>query len=259
MIEVRWNQNLAALGVAGSSASSKPVSSGSFQTKLQAAVSAPADLEDIFSRAAQKYQVPENLLKAVAKVESNFQADAVSSAGATGIMQLMPSTAKGLGMTDSTDPEQNIMGGAKMLSQLLSQYDGDIKLTLAAYNAGAGNVAKYGGVPPFAETQAYVKKVMQYLDEDIAIPQTTASSSESSGVSSGTDLSGLLGTLAAGSNTAGNSAADLAAQVLFGETDKEYTYEDYQLFLDMYLSQIQLSIAEQWQQNDSDNTAQFWL
>ena len=147
----------------------------------------------------------------------------------------------------------------KMLSQLLSQYDGDIKLTLAAYNAGAGNVAKYGGVPPFAETQAYVKKVMQYLDEDIAIPQTTASSSESSGVSSGTDLSGLLGTLAAGSNTAGNSAADLAAQVLFGETDKEYTYEDYQLFLDMYLSQIQLSIAEQWQQNDSDNTAQFWL
>ena len=80
-------------------------------------------------------------------------------------MQLMPKTAEGLGVTDSYDPRQNILGGAKLISQLLDKYDGDKSLALAAYNAGSGNVSKYGGIPPFKETQNYVKKVLEKYSE----------------------------------------------------------------------------------------------
>lgn len=128
------------------------------------------DLNDIFERAADKYNVPVTLLKAIGKVESNFRPDAVSAAGACGVMQLMPGTAAGLGVTDSFDPEQNIMGGAKYISQMLNMYDGDVTLALAAYNAGCGNVNKYGGVPPFKETQAYVQKVTEAMGGDLTMP-----------------------------------------------------------------------------------------
>lgn len=127
-------------------------------------------LDHIFERAAAKYNISIDLLKAVAKAESNFNPNAVSKAGAQGVMQLMPATAKELGVVNSFDPEQNIMGGAKYLSGLLKKYDGDVKLSLAAYNAGSGNVRKYGGIPPFKETQNYVVKVMKYMNEDITIP-----------------------------------------------------------------------------------------
>lgn len=120
------------------------------------------DYDSIFEAASKKYGVPVNLLKAVAKVESNFHPNATSRCGAMGIMQLMPGTAKGLGVTDAYDPEQNIMGGAKYLSQLLHRYNGDVSLTLAAYNAGPGTVKKYGGIPPFA--QGYVNKVLKNYD-----------------------------------------------------------------------------------------------
>lgn len=131
-------------------------------------------LGEIFHTAAERYGVPENLLKAVAKAESGFRADAVSHCGATGIMQLMPSTAAALGVKDASDPEQNIMGGAKYLGELLHCYGGDAKLALAAYNAGGGSVEKYGGVPPFAETQAYVRKVLQYAEESPSSAGTAA-------------------------------------------------------------------------------------
>lgn len=120
-------------------------------------------LDDIFDRAANKYDVSVSLLKAIGKAESGFNDKAVSRCGAQGIMQLMPATAKSLGVTDSFDAEQNIMGGAKYISGLLKKYEGNSTLALAAYNAGSGNVAKYGGVPPFDETQNYVKKVTEFM------------------------------------------------------------------------------------------------
>ena len=124
-------------------------------------------LDSIFQQASNTYNVPINLIKAVAKAESNFNASAVSSAGAQGVMQLMPKTAQSLGVQDSFDAEDNIMGGTKYLSQLLNKYDNNVTLALAGYNAGMGNVAKYGGVPPFEETKNYIEKVMNYAKIDI--------------------------------------------------------------------------------------------
>lgn len=129
-------------------------------------------MEAIFQTAADTYQVPLNLLKAVAKAESDFDPNCTSNAGAMGIMQLMPSTASALNVTDPYDAEQNIMGGAKLLSQLLKKYDGNLPFALAAYNAGSGNVDKYNGIPPFRETQNYVKKIMGYLNQEITIPKS---------------------------------------------------------------------------------------
>ena len=102
------------------------------------------DYDEYFNKASTTYNVDKRLLIAVAKTESDFNPKATSGAGAKGIMQLMDRTAKDLGVTNSYDPEQNIMGGAKLLSQLLKKYDGDRNKALAAYNAGTGNVARYG-------------------------------------------------------------------------------------------------------------------
>lgn len=143
-------------------------------TEIQA-----GDLDAVFEEAAQRYDVPVNLLKAVGKAESNFDPYAQSAAGAQGVMQLMPETAGSLGVTNPFDARSNIMGGAKCLADNLRRYDGDIDLTLAAYNAGSGNVAKYGGVPPFAETQNYIKKVKEYMGMTLEagqVPQAVSGS-----------------------------------------------------------------------------------
>jgi len=120
------------------------------------------DLDAIFEAAGQQYNLSTSLLKAVAKVESDFRPNVTSSAGAMGVMQLMPGTAKYLGVTDAYDPEQNIMGGAKYLRELLDRF-GDVRLALAGYNSGPNNVTKYDGVPPFCEN--YVSKVLEYMGE----------------------------------------------------------------------------------------------
>ena len=120
------------------------------------------ELEKYFAEAAALYSVDVNLLKAIAKAESNFNASATSGAGAMGIMQLMPDTISGLGITDAYDAHDNIMGGAKLIAEYIERYNGDLSMALAAYNAGPGNVDKYNGIPPFEETQSYVRKVMDY-------------------------------------------------------------------------------------------------
>lgn len=162
----------------------------SFQTALeQASLSTGSNqLEQYFQEASNTYGVPISLLKAVAKAESNFNQNVVSSAGAVGIMQLMPETAKDLGVNNIYDTRENIMGGAKELSRLLKRYDGDLTLTLAGYNAGIGNVQKYGGVPPFTETQNYIKKVTSYMGQDIEIPNTAQTQTMNT---SGTETSQL--------------------------------------------------------------------
>ena len=132
------------------------------QTAYNDLLSGAEKYADIIAKASAKYDVPEKLLASVMKQESNFNPTITSTAGAQGLMQLMPSTARYLGVTDSTDPQQNIMGGAKYLRQMLDQFDNNISTALAAYNAGPGNVRKYGGIPPFKETTNYVKKVMNY-------------------------------------------------------------------------------------------------
>lgn len=118
------------------------------------------DFKQIIEEAASKYGVDTRLVEAVIQTESNFDPSAISSAGAEGLMQLMPSTAANLGVANSMDPEQNIDGGVKLLRQLLNSYSGDVSMALAAYNAGPSAVNKYGGIPPYEETQNYVQRVL---------------------------------------------------------------------------------------------------
>lgn len=122
--------------------------------------------EEYFQLAADTYQVPVNLIKALAKAESDFDANAVSCCGAQGIMQLMPATARAMGVTNAFDPAQNIMGGTKYLRQMLDTFDGDVSKAIAAYNAGPGAIKKYGGVLP-SQTN-YVNKILGYAGGSVS-------------------------------------------------------------------------------------------
>jgi soluble lytic murein transglycosylase-like protein len=125
----------------------------------QKSVSCPEELEPMIDRAAQKNGIDPAVVKALIQAESGFRTSATSRVGAQGLMQLMPGTARALGV-DPTDPEQNIEGGTRYLKQQLDRF-GSLDLALAAYNAGPGSVIRYGGVPPYAETQQYVQKVLR--------------------------------------------------------------------------------------------------
>jgi soluble lytic murein transglycosylase-like protein len=129
------------------------------------AVPAQEAYDDLIKEAAATYGLDENLIRAVMRAESSFNPMVVSPAGAQGLMQIMPALATELGVSDPFDPRQNIMAGARYLRQLLDANRGNLRLTLASYNAGPGNVEKYKGVPPFRETREYVKRITGYLAE----------------------------------------------------------------------------------------------
>lgn len=119
-----------------------------------------ANIGSLISTSANKYGLDPKLVSAVAQTESGYRADAVSGSGAVGVMQLMPETAAELGVNNVYDPAQNIDGGAKYLKQMLTTFNGDVSKAVAAYNAGPQAVKTYNGVPPYAETQNYVNKVL---------------------------------------------------------------------------------------------------
>ena len=116
--------------------------------------------DEYIRQASTLYQIPEELVRAVIRVESDFDPRAVSPSNARGLMQLIPETAERMLVTDSFDPRQNIFGGVRYLRVLANLFNGDIQLTVAAYNAGEGAVMRYGGIPPYQETQNYVVKVL---------------------------------------------------------------------------------------------------
>lgn len=190
-------------------------------------------LDDIFQKAADTYHVPVQFLKAVAKAESNFNPTAESHAGAQGIMQLMPATARSLGVTDAFDPEQNIMGGAKYLSQQLARYDGNEVLALAAYNAGPGNVAKYNGVPPFKETQNYIQKVMAYAGNPITAGDLTVSNRQTTATNPDQVIQNLENTL-------------------LGSDLEDMDTKDMELLLNLYRYKMQMNVLKE-SDPDSDS------
>ena len=192
--------------------------SSDFTSQLNEQLKTSSSLESIFEKAAQKYGVNVELLKAMAKAESGFDPNATSKSGAMGIMQLMPGTAKELGVADAYDPEQNIMGGAKYIASLLKKYDGNVSYALAAYNAGSGNVDKYNGIPPFEETQNYVTKILGYLQDG------------------GVDIPDQWTNVSSGTGASDDALMDALKQL--------FTLEDYEDFLRLFLERLSQRLQE---------------
>lgn len=230
-------------------------------------------LDDIFNEAASEYGVNAELIKAVARAESGFDAQAVSRCGAKGIMQLMPSTAKSLGVTDPFDARQSIMGGTKMLAYLLNDYNGNASLALAAYNAGSGSVKKYGGVPPYKETLNYINKINGYLNGALSNDSTRTTDAQATDftVASATHAPDINKSMMSDSSVqaydAGNAAAPQYNEVSdtgrTGADDTEdmtgissdsslFTYSDYLKFLKTYESIIKKLMSELSDYNDDE-------
>ncbi|MFT4034775.1 MAG: lytic transglycosylase domain-containing protein [Patulibacter sp.] len=162
--------------------------------------------------AATKYDLDPALLAGLVKQESGFDPSIRSAAGATGLTQLMPATAKALGVTDATDPAQSLEGGAKYLREQLDRFGGDERLALAAYNAGPGAVQRYGGIPPYPETQHYVTAVLANRDTYAATADAAATTAVGLGGAGGTSLAAL--TAANGSNLTGTIAPSTGLTLL---------------------------------------------
>lgn len=198
------------------------------KTAFSSYLQSPTSMEQIFQEASSTYGVDVNLLKAIAKAESDFNPNATSGSGAQGVMQLMPATAASLGVTNSYDPYQNIMGGSKYIGELLDKYDNNTTLALAAYNAGMNNVSKYGGVPPFKETQNYVVKVTGFMNQEMDVPNAAYPT---------------------------NSVTKVPVTVEAAETptesviDQLFSYDDYLDFLELY-SKVQTVQDEQKKEDE---------
>lgn len=136
---------------------------GQYQAPPEGPMVVSARLRPHISSAASRYGISEALIAAVAWTESRFREDAISPAGALGVMQLMPSTARLMGVSKPLDPAQNIAGGSRYLRMMLDRFGNDLELALAAYNAGPGAVERHGGVPPYEETRTYVRRVLDRL------------------------------------------------------------------------------------------------
>jgi len=141
----------------------QPVESAPLPNAVRGKSFSPQEIDAAIDQAASRHNVDPNLVRAVIKVESNFNPNAVSRKGAMGLMQLMPQTARQLNVANPFDPQQNVDAGVRHLKQLMESYGGDLNLTLAAYNAGAGAVARSSGVPHYAETEQYVKRITQLV------------------------------------------------------------------------------------------------
>lgn len=203
-------------------------------------------LDDIFKEVSEEYGVNESLLKAVAQAESGFDTNAQSPCGAMGIMQLMPTTAESLGVEDPYDARQSITGGAKMLAYLLDDYNGNVTLALAAYNAGSGSVSKYGGVPPYKETVNYINKINGILGGALEGDSTTIAGSAATnldGVSKEQAPNNPVKGNQNGANPSkGNASFGLNssfAQILNNRSELAVnnglmSYEDYEYFLNTY-------------------------
>ena len=168
MFEAVNGPQLTASGVSGGGESSFNAGNASSVTSVgsenASGTMGKTAIDNFIAQASDAYGVPGNLIKGVVQQESGMNVHAVSGAGAMGLMQLMPGTAQAMGVSNPFDPQQNVMGGTKYLSQLLTRFGGDQALALAAYNAGPAAVEKYGGIPPYAQTQDYVHKVLSYAN-----------------------------------------------------------------------------------------------
>lgn len=196
-----------------------------FQSKIN---SGSESMDAIFDEAAAKYNISVDLVKAVAKAESGFNPNAVSKAGAIGVMQLMPATARSLGVGNPYDARQNIMGGAKYLKENLDRFNGNVSLALAAYNAGPNSVQKYGGIPPYKETQNYVKTVTSYMNGAPLYSGKMVNTDSSYGQSSYSQLAGLYGA----SNQIGSLLGTSSNQSdsLLGASSSQYGYNPLGLY-----------------------------
>ncbi len=212
-------------------------------------------LDEIFNAAAKKYDVPVNLLKSIGKAESDFREKVVSRCGAVGIMQLMPATATYLGVKDSYDAEQNIMGGAKYIKELLDKYNGDTSLALAAYNAGSGNVAKYGGIPPFKETQNYVKKILNYLKTDIQTGVvTTKNPTTPSSVYTNTNNTTTKNVSLIGTNTSLVTLDNEETTDVLQNLDDLFSYDKYLEFIELYMKYMNKENSEKKEDKNQNNS-----